>query len=104
MLAKRASLALVLSAFVLIAGCSMVGEEAPKPGSIDIAGTVGFLEIEGGNWVITEDGETYNPLGSFPQAFRVEGLPVQVNGKIRKDVGSTCMCGPIIKIKDIERR
>ena len=103
MLAKRATLALMLSVFVLIAGCSAVGEDAPKSGSVDITGTVNFIELEGGHWVIAEDGETYDPL-NLPQDFRVEGLSVQVTGEIRKDVVSICMCGPIIEIKDIKRR
>jgi hypothetical protein len=104
MLAKRAAFTLVLSALFLVAGCNMVGADSPKSGTLDLAGTVEFAEIEGGHWVITENGESYVPLESLPQGFRTEGLPVRVTGQIRKDVVSICQCGPVVEIKDIERR
>ena len=54
--------------------------------------------------MITENGESYVPLESLPQGFRTEGLPVRVTGQIRKDAVSICQCGPVVEIKDIERR
>jgi len=68
---------------------------------IDISGTVVYKELEGGFFAIEGDGgKIYDPI-NLPDAFKKDGLKVNVNAKLRNDMGSIHMVGDIIEIVDI---
>lgn len=72
-------------------------------GAFALAGTVRFLDVEGGCWALDTDSVRYEPLG-LPPEHRVDGLVVQAVVEPVGDVGSVCMVGRLVRILAIERR
>jgi len=66
------------------------------------AGTVRFLPVEGGCWVIEAEMETYDPV-DLPREFRVDGLRVVFSGDVREGVATICQVGPVLELESIER-
>jgi hypothetical protein len=64
-------------------------------------GTVEFVDIEGGCWVIEAGGTTYEPI-NLPAGMREDGLAVEFVAVTRDDRASTCQVGPIIELIRIE--
>lgn len=80
------------------------GFEATSAENICVSGTVHHYPIEGGFWAVRgDDNTTYDPLGALPESFRVEGLRVRLEARIRSDAVSFHMVGPIVEILDIRR-
>jgi hypothetical protein len=70
---------------------------------MQVAGVMHFVEVERGAWVIrTSDGIQYLPL-DLPEAFRVEGLPVDAQLRSREDIATTAMVGRPVEVVSIER-
>lgn len=100
------AVALVGALFLSCAGPPQQGPGSRRPpeSELQFDGTVRYIDIEGGAWVIEgEDGTTYEPIG-LPEEFRQEGLPVRVWAEREEDRVSIRMVGPIISIVHIERR
>ena len=91
---------LVLSAVAIIAACAT----APTASNIvRVTGTVHYYTFEGGFWAVRgDDGTTYDPVGALPTEFQREGLRVRLEAKLRPDLVSFHMAGPIIDIIGIE--
>jgi hypothetical protein len=71
---------------------------------IRVDGTVRFMTFEGGFWSVRgDDNVTYDPMNGLPAAFRVEGLRVRLEAKLRQDVSGVHMAGPIVEIITIVR-
>ena len=67
-------------------------------------GAVHRMTTEGGFWVIqSDDGTTYDPIGSLSPEFQREGLRVKFEGEFKPDVVSTHMAGTMIQITSIQR-
>jgi hypothetical protein len=67
-------------------------------------GSVHRLTTEGGFWVIqSDDGTTYDPIGSLSPEYQKEGLRVRFEGEFKPDVVSTHMAGTMIQIGKIQR-
>ena len=67
-------------------------------------GTIHRMTTEGGFWVIqSDDGTTYDPIGSLSPEFQKEGLRVRFEGEFKPDVVSTHMAGTMIEIGKIQR-
>ena len=82
--------------------CTVFEPSAPE--TICVTGTVHYYTLEGGFWAIRgDDNITYDPLGALPNDFRHEGLRVRLEARIRSDVLSFHMAGPIVEILDIRR-
>ena len=103
---------LLLSVVTLgLTGCDAVPwqDDGLAPGDTDeetiqIEGTVRYLELEGGFWAIEGvDETTYDPV-NLPEAYQEEGLAVRVQAVVREDLASIHMVGPIIEIRAIEKR
>jgi heat shock protein HslJ len=98
---------IVLSLSTCAAGQDGWLELAPEPASgrvLQIAGTVHHLEVEGGNWVITDvSGINYNPT-NLPAALRADGLMVEAVALPRTDMVSTSMTGPLVELLRIRRQ
>lgn len=110
MLNRRAFTLSLVSALLLFSGCQLLGD-LPNPGDGDdlldgtivVTGTVTFINLEGGAWVIRGDnGITYEPL-NLPDAFLEEGLRIRARGTIRNDLASIVQVGPILDIQTVER-
>lgn len=72
-----------------------------EPDQGPLLGTVRFLPVEGGCWVIdARDNVRYEPIG-LPEAFRVDGRAVIVTLRQRPDIGSYCMVGRIAEVISI---
>ncbi|MHB1328053.1 MAG: hypothetical protein ACYC2K_07610 [Gemmatimonadales bacterium] len=72
--------------------------------AVTIIGTVRHLDLEGGLYVISNaDGINYNPT-NLPAAFRVDGKPVEAEGRQRDDMASIGMVGPIVELVRIRDR
>jgi hypothetical protein len=71
---------------------------------ICVTGSAHYYTLEGGFWAVRgDDGKTYDPLGALPASFRHDGLRVRLVAKIRNDLMSFHMAGPIVEIIDIRR-
>lgn len=82
--------------------CSALG--APGPGKLCVLGTIQYYTFEGGFWAVRgDDGITYDPLGGLPPEFERDGLRVWLEAKLRPDMGSFHMAGPIVEIIRIRR-
>lgn len=70
---------------------------------LHFSGTVQYLDIEGGHYVITDAaGTNFNPV-ELPEAFRRSGLAVDVDARRRDDVMSINMTGPQVEVLRIRR-
>lgn len=68
----------------------------------EIAGTVAYMDIEGGFYAIHgEDGRKYAPV-NLPEAYRRDGLTVNVTARLKTDTVGVHMYGAIIEIVSIE--
>ena len=75
--------------------------------NIKITGTVEYVDIGTGSWVIFADTEQqtdqqYEIWQPAPQEILQDGLKVSVTAKIRDDVMSMAMLGDIIEILDFQ--
>jgi hypothetical protein len=91
-------------------GCSAptaadcVGFTPTSPDMICVTGAAHYYALEGGFWAVRgDDDTTYDPLGALPTEFRHDGLRVRLEARIRSDVVSFHMAGPIVEILDIRR-
>ena len=72
--------------------------EAESAATTRIAGSVEYMDLEGGLYVLrTGDGTNYNPT-NLPQAYRAEGAAVEADVVVRDDMASIGMVGPIVDI------
>lgn len=66
-------------------------------------GTVRWLTVEGGFFAIAgDDGTTYDPI-DLPAEFRADGLRVRFRARVREDLGSYRMAGPIVEVLEVSR-
>jgi len=108
---KMLALALIAISLipVLVVGyISMHNETGDKEDCsnlVDVTGTgtVVYLTFEGGFWgIVGDDGEHYDPVNLDPE-FRVKGLRVYLEVKIRHDLVSFHMWGKIVEILKIQK-
>ncbi len=72
--------------------------EAESAETTRISGSVAYVELEGGLYVLrSADGTTYNP-NNLPESYRVDGTAVDADVVVRDDIASIAMVGPIIDI------
>ena len=91
----RLALGLLLILLPLACGDSPI--KPTDPNSLVGTGTVQFLTLEGGFWAIRgEDGITYDPMNGIDSALQRETLRVTLVAKVRNDMGSIRMVGPIV--------
>ena len=101
----------MMAAAVLLVSCS--GSTAwfvqnPEPDvdapTVRLQGTVEYIDVEGGLFVIRgTDGTIYNPI-NLPESFQSEGKPIEADIRRRVDLLSAEMVGPTIEILRIRER
>lgn len=70
--------------------------------SITVKGVIDRKGFGTGTWVIdSEQGETYE-LHNPPSELQKKGLKVKVEGKIRDDIMTLAMIGPVLEVKKFE--
>ncbi|MBE0596158.1 MAG: hypothetical protein IH614_02700 [Desulfuromonadales bacterium] len=100
---------LSLLAGLLLTSCTLAAGGDPPPKAdrdhlISFAGTVTYIPLEGGFFgLVAEDGSRYDPL-QLPEAFRHDGLAVQVTARRLEGMVGFHMWGQKIEIVDILRR
>ncbi len=68
----------------------------------EIVGKIKRQDIGVGTWSLVGDGgETYE-LYQPPQEICQDGLPVTVKGKIREDIMTVAMIGPVLEVKSYQ--
>ncbi|MGE0158639.1 MAG: hypothetical protein AB7T31_04455 [Gemmatimonadales bacterium] len=92
---NRTPLLIAFAAFTLGASCGVTTPD------LDQVGTVQFVGIEGGCWVIATAERIYEPI-NLPAELHVDGLGVTFEATERDDLASTCMVGQIIEILRIQ--
>lgn len=78
---------------------------APEdPNTVKVNGTIRFMSFEGGFWAVRgDDSLTYDPMNGIPAAFQVEGLRVRMEARLRSDMASVHMAGPIVEIISLKK-
>jgi putative lipoprotein len=94
---------------LLMAACASGGSnawvdlktDASTGPTIELAGTVHHLEVEGGVWVIRDaKGTGYQPT-NLPDRFRKEGMRVEAVGRRRDNLVSIGMTGTLVELSRI---
>ncbi len=72
--------------------------------SVSGAGVICFFTFEGGFYaVLGTDGRVYDPI-NLPPAMRRDSLAVVFRARIRRDLQSFHMAGPLVELADIRPR
>lgn len=93
---------------LLLTGCACGAAGNPQAAEegerlLQFPGTVVFVPLEGGFYgIIAGDGSRYDPA-VLPEAFRQDGLPVQVTARRLEGSVGFHMWGAKIEIVDIRR-
>ncbi len=66
-------------------------------------GTIEFLDLEGGVWVLKTSNEQYS-LFRAPKDLLQEGLQVEITGQINTDVMTAAQVGPVLEVSDYSIR
>ncbi len=90
--------ALALSFLLSTAGC---GLSVTTP-DFETTGTVAFVEVEGGCWVIDTSEGRLEPI-NLPERFKVDGLDVAIIASETSEAASICQVGTLVQIASIER-
>jgi hypothetical protein len=73
--------------------------------SITVKGTVEKSNMGSGTWaLVTDGGETYEIHHNAPDGLLKNGQQVEVKGKVRDDVMSIAMIGPVLEVKSFEKK
>jgi hypothetical protein len=94
----------IVAVVLLAASCasSTAPSEDLPSGAVRVTGTVSHYSFEGGFWAIRgDDGVTYDPMSGVPSEFQREGLRVELIARVRNDLASFHMAGPIVEIISI---
>jgi hypothetical protein len=84
--------------------CACGGGLSAFPETTEISGTVQWYSIEGGFWAIRgADGKTYDPSSPLDSRWQKSNLPIHAVVRVRSDLASFHMVGPIVDIIHIEQ-
>lgn len=69
---------------------------------VNLIGEVRFVDLEGGFYgIIGSNGKNYFPI-NLSNEFKIDGIKVKFEGRIRKDILTTAMWGEAIEIIKID--
>jgi hypothetical protein len=66
--------------------------------SISVTGTIVYQQLGAGTWSIVTDNQQTYELKDPPSDLRQSGLKVTIEGKIRDDVMTLAMIGPVLEV------
>jgi hypothetical protein len=88
-------------AFILASGCTIPAE---NPNEVSGAGTVVYIDLEGGFYgIIASDGSEYLPL-NLPEEYQENGISVVFEGVIREDMYTIQQWGTPLDITMIQEK
>ena len=87
----------VLAAALLLPAC-----RTTDPGTVAGTGTIRTASVCN-SWFVVADSGTGYEITRMPEAFQHEGLRVRFTLKLRYDVASICMSGPIADVLSISK-
>ena len=70
---------------------------------VSLSGTVHYIKVEGGCWVIDTPRGRFQPV-ELPERYRIEGLQVQVMLKAAPKVMSACQVAPLAHVESVRER
>ncbi len=71
--------------------------------SITVEGKVQHSNLGTGTWALqSSQGQTYEIHHDAPEGLLKEGLQVKAKGKVRDDVMTTAMIGPVLEVQSFE--
>ena len=92
-------LALLLATVAAACACGCLGE--PEPPAVSGAGTVQYIDLEGGFYgIVADDGTQYLPL-NLPEEFSEDGLAIEFTGFVREDVATIQQWGTPLELTEI---
>ncbi|MEM9213548.1 MAG: hypothetical protein AAGD25_04300 [Cyanobacteria bacterium P01_F01_bin.150] len=71
--------------------------------SVTIEGVVRRSRFGAGAWTIESTGRTVQIFRNQPEAILEEGLKVRVTGKVRTDMMTAAMVGPVFEVDRYQR-
>jgi hypothetical protein len=104
-LVRYLAVVFVCVCIVAVAGYVWYGGQPkqPRENIVEGAGTVVWLNLEGGFWgIVGDDGNHYDPI-NLGSEFQGEGLRIYFRAKVRPDLLSSHMWGEMIEILDIQK-
>lgn len=69
--------------------------------SISVTGTVERKGLGPGTWALVTDDKTYE-LKNPPDGLKQKGLKAKVEGKVRDDVMTLAMIGPVLEVESFK--
>jgi len=66
--------------------------------SIQVEGTIERQEFGAGVWALVSGGATYE-LHQVPPELQQSGLKVRITGRIREDIMTVAMIGPVLEVQ-----
>jgi len=69
--------------------------------SITLEGTIVHKNLGMGAWALVTDGETYE-LHDAPSELKKSDLNVRVTGRVRDDIMTIAMIGPVLEVQRFE--
>lgn len=95
---KKITLGLLLALLLLFTGLCWA---APVAATMQIKGSIRYIEDGSGYGILTEDGKKYEPMRILPKEFRRPGLEVVAEVVLRPDLVGTRMWGTIVEVRSI---
>lgn len=68
----------------------------------EFPGTIEFLDLEGGVWVLTTAAGDHYQLFRAPGALLKEGQAVVIQGEIKTDMMTAAQVGPVLEVSGFE--
>jgi hypothetical protein len=98
-------LALAIAAATTLVSCGGAHEWLelnPEPDikapTFRLVGAVHYLDVEGGIFAIqSTDGTNYNPV-NLPESFKVNKMSIEADARVRTDLVSSAMIGPMVEL------
>ena len=76
----------------------ITAEPSVSAPTIRLMGTMVYLDVDGGMFVIRDaDGTQYNPI-NLPDSFKVDKMAIEADVRQRDDLVSGSMVGPMIEL------
>lgn len=68
-----------------------------------VEGTMQWVDLGTGVWtLVAATGPTYELRGNIPAALKNSGVKARIEGRIRNDVMTIAMVGPVLEIQSCE--
>lgn len=70
--------------------------------TIEVSGTIERKGFGMGAWALVSDAETYELHSNTPKDLLQAGITAKVRGKVRQDIMTLAMIGPVLEVETYE--